>query len=278
MVIADIDYDGLIRVNPTTGARSNLSANTMPAGDPLFSNPVRLAVVPEPVVEAGYSEAVLADTPAGYWRFGDAAPSTVLTDSSVHNHHGTYLGGVTLGAAGALAGDPDTAATYDGSNDQGRVPDANWLDVGNTFTAEGWIKRTSDTKPHELMNKGTGGIQLVEMNAASQNRVLLRRGGVASIAQSTTGAGVPADGAYHHVVATMNGLGSTAKIYIDGNDVTQVLAPGQTMLNTTFPITFGSFGSAPSTPATYDEFALYDAALNPDQVSNHHAAGVGAPH
>ena len=68
---------------------------------------------------------------------------------------------MTLNQPGALVGDPNTAALYDGINDQGRVPDANSLDVGNSFTAEGWIKRSSDAKTHELMNKGTSGIHLV---------------------------------------------------------------------------------------------------------------------
>jgi CSLREA domain-containing protein len=209
--------------------------------------------------------AVLADGADGYWRFGAA------TDSSGNGNNVTFLGGVTLGVPGALGGS-DTAALFDGVNDQARVPDSNSLDVGNSFSAEAWIKRSSAAQTHELMNKGASGIQLVVMNAASQNRVVLRRAGVASIAQSTTG--VAADGRFHHVVATMNGLGSTARIYIDGVDVTQVLAPGQTILNTSFPLTFGSFGSAPSTPATYDEFALYDSALTPAQVQAHYAAGA----
>jgi hypothetical protein len=220
---------------------------------------------------ADYPAAVLDDDPAGYWRFGEPS-GTTMVDSSGHGNTGTYIGGVTLGQPGALAADPNTAALYDGINDQGRVPDSNSLDVGNSFTAEGWIKRSSVAQTHELMNKGASGIQLVVMSAASLNKVVLRRAGVATIAQSTTG--VPANGAYHHVVATMNGLGSTARIYIDGADVTQVLAPGQTILNTAFPLTFGSFGSSPSQPATYDEFALYDTALSLARVQAHHTAGA----
>ncbi len=221
-----------------------------------------------------YASSVLADTPTGYWRFGEPSGTTMLDSSGqLPADNGTYIGGVTLGQPGALAVDPNTAALYDGINDQGRVPDSNSLDVGNSFTAEGWIKRSSTAQSHELMNKGASGIHLVVMSGASLNRVLLRRAGVATIAQSTSG--VPADGRFHHVVATMNGLGSTARIYIDGIDFTQVMAPGQTILNTAFPLTFGSFGSSPSQPATYDEFALYDAALSAARVQAHHAAGIG---
>jgi len=219
-----------------------------------------------------YEVEVLGDGPAGYWRHNEAT-GTFMTDSSGNGNHGTYIGGITLGVPGALAGDPSSeAATYDGINDQGRVPDSATMDVGNSFTAEAWIKRSSATKTHELMNKGGSGIHLVVQSAAAGNKVLLRRAGVASIADSTVG--VPADGNYHHVVATMNGLGSTAKIYIDGVDRTHIIAPGQTILDTAFPMTFGSFGSAPATPAQYDELALYNAALTPAQVLAHYDASL----
>jgi hypothetical protein len=218
-----------------------------------------------------YAQTVLADSPAGYWRFGEPS-GTLLTDSSPNANDGTYIGGVGLGFPDALVNDPNTAARYDGNNDQGRVPDDNTLDVGNSFAAEGWIKRSSTTKTHELMNKGAGGIQLVVMNAGSGNQVWLRRAGVATIARSS--APIFADGAYHHVVATMNGNGSTARIYVDGADSTVTVSPAQTILNTAFPLTFGSFGSAPSTPTDYDEFALYDTALTGADVTAHYAAAT----
>jgi len=220
---------------------------------------------------ADYAETVLADSPAGHWRFGEPS-GTLLTDSSPNGNDGTYIGGVGLGFPDALVNDANTAARYDGSNDQGRVPDDNTLDVGNSFTAEGWIKRSSTTKTHELMNKGASGIQLVVMNAGSANQVWLRRAGVATIARSS--AAILADGAYHHVVATMNGNGSTARIYVDGVDSTVTVSPAQTILNTAFPLTFGSFGSAPATPADYDEFALYDGALTATDVTEHYTAAT----
>jgi hypothetical protein len=43
-------------------------------------------------------------------------------------------------------------------------------------------------------------------------------------------------------------------------------------------MTFVSFGSAPATPANYDERALYDAALPVCDVQDHFAAGLGGPY
>jgi hypothetical protein len=211
---------------------------------------------------------VLANAPVGYWRFGDTAPSTVLTDSSGHANNGTYLNGVTLGQPGAIAG--DTAASFDGVNDTGRVPDANSLDVGDSFSVEGWVKRSSTAKAVELFNKGGNGLQLTVMNAGSGNQVWLRKAGVTTIARSTVG--VPADGAYHHIVATKNGPGS-ALIYVDGVEAGTVQVGGgvQAIQDTTFPLTFGGAGS---TATLFDEFALYDGVLNAAQVAAHHAAGI----
>ena len=154
---------------------------------------------------------MLGDGPAGYWRFGELPGATTMVDSSATPTNGTYLGGVTLGVVpGAIVGDANTAATYDGSNDQGRVPASAALNVGATLSAEAWIKRSSDSKSHELMNKGANGLQLIVLNGPSLNRVWLRRAGVATLAQSTLP--VPADGNYHHVVATVSGAGTTARI------------------------------------------------------------------
>jgi CSLREA domain-containing protein len=219
-----------------------------------------------------YVGTVLAAAPKGYWRFGEGS-GTVQKDSSGNGNNGTYLGGVTLGQPGALVGDPDTASLYDGVNDTSRVPDANSLDVvPGGFSIEGWIKRTGDAKSQELMNKGGRGFQLSVMNAANGNKVFFRKANITTIAQSTNG--IPADGAYHHIVATVNGPGSTAKIYVDGVDVTQVLPAGnvQVIEDTTFPLTFGIAGGM---AANFDEFAVYDQVLTPAEALAHYTAGVG---
>ncbi len=221
-----------------------------------------------------YASVVAADAPAGYWRFGEPSGSTVQLDSSGHGNNGTYLGGVALAQPGALAGNPNTAASYDGVNDTSRIPDASSLDVGPQFTVEGWVRRSSTTKSVELMNKGGNGFQLVVMNAGSGNKVFLRKANITTLAQSTVP--VLADGRYHHIAATINGAGSTARIYVDGVDATDGLPAGaaQVIQDTPFLLTFGI---AASTETKFDEFALYDGVLSGARIAAHHDAGVGAP-
>jgi hypothetical protein len=200
----------------------------------------------------------------GCWRFAEPSGSTIAIDASPNANNGTYLNGVALGVPGAVSG--NTAARLDGVNDSVRVPDSSSLDVGDSFSAEGWIKRSSTASSYELMNKGANGLQLVVMSAASGNQVWLRKAGVSTIVRSSVG--VPAAG-YHHVMVTKNGANS-ARIYIDGVDVTVPVSGVQIVQNTTFPLTFGSAAGA---SADYDEFALYGRALTPAQVATRFSRG-----
>ena len=213
----------------------------------------------------GYADAVLADTPAGYWRFGEPSGLTAL-DSSGNANNGTYTNGPVLGVPGALAGDTNTAVSMDGVNDTVRVPDANSLDVGNTFSAEGWIKRSSTAQTHTMMVKG---FQIVVMNAGSGSQVWLRKPNVSTIARTNVGVGADV---YHYIVVTKNGSGAGAvKIYIDGVSVPVVdVSPAQVIADTTGVLAFGAAGG---NQANFDEFALYDSVLTPEQVAAHFAAG-----
>lgn len=58
------------------------------------------------LLDSPYARAVLADTPLGYWRLGEAAGTTVATDDSGNSHHLRYVNGAAdgLGEAGATVG------------------------------------------------------------------------------------------------------------------------------------------------------------------------------
>lgn len=84
-----------------------------------------------------YRAIVLADGPVAYWRFEESAGATAR-DEVGDAHHGTYLGGASLGAPGILAG--SSAVLLDGASGcvsvgevfrfAGRVP----------FSVEAWVK------------------------------------------------------------------------------------------------------------------------------------------
>ena len=254
-------YTGTVAGDDTINASITIDGSTQSA------TAAKTWITPTGPGPAGCAMSIPATVRVGCWRMGEPS-GTAMLDSSGNANHGTYLGGVTLGQPGALVGDPNTAALYDGVNDFGRVPDSNTLDVGDSFTLEGWIKRSSTAKTHHLYNKGANGLHLVVMNQGAGSQVFLRKTNVTTIARSAGGVGA---GTWHHIVATKNGT-SSAKIYIDGVLDTVAVSPAVTIANTAFPLTFGV---ADSTPAVYDEFALYDTALTAAEVAAHYNAGIG---
>src|SRR3954463_8284562 len=88
---------------------------------------VVLAVFALPAVpasaDAAYPDVVRAGAPVSYWRLGETS-GTVAADQQAPSNPGTYLGGVGLGAPGALVGDPDRAAAFDGIDDEVRLDGA----------------------------------------------------------------------------------------------------------------------------------------------------------
>jgi len=82
---ADNTADGAVfRVDRASGNRTLISSNASPVGAPAFTDIYGVAIVPG----STYSASVLADAPAGYWRFGEPS-GTLLSDSSGHGNSGT---------------------------------------------------------------------------------------------------------------------------------------------------------------------------------------------
>jgi hypothetical protein len=202
-----------------------------------------------------------------YFRLGDPAGSTVACQSAGPSS-GSYLGGASPGQAGALAGDPDTAAAFDGSSGYVSVPANTSLNVGDHFTIEAWVKRASFGGFPVIASKQNGA-WVLEFNPS--NQLVLRRSTVADVATSSTSV---TDTAWHYVVATKDG--ATSRLYIDGVDVTGTVS-NQTMVDNTQPLVIGQSTGSSFFSGTIDEIALYNTALSASQVSAHYQAGASPP-
>jgi hypothetical protein len=86
----------------------------------------------------GYREMMLSDGPFGYWRLGEPS-GTAIADSSPYALHGT-ASGLTLAQPGALANDPDTAASFvPASSSYVAVPQSTYFNTGaGGWTVECW--------------------------------------------------------------------------------------------------------------------------------------------
>lgn len=213
----------------------------------------------------GYSLAVLALDPVAYWRLGEASGTVAVDEMGANN--GTYVNAPTLGAAGLLTGDPNTAVTFDGTTQYATVPDAAALDYGDVFTLAVWARNSVAVTGNEcLINKGLGTGSLY---VTAGNVLTLDKGATARLVASTSSFSVNAP---HFLVATK--AGATVKLYIDGVDVTGVVT-NATMIDTATQLAIGSEQSANSFNGTLDEPAIWNRALTAAEIANLHAIGTG---
>ena len=208
-----------------------------------------------------YSDAILADSPVAYWRLGEAS-GTSAADASGTGHTGTYAA-TTLGVAGALTGDSDTAATFNGStsaiafNVTGGIPTAN-----AARTVESWVKTTSTTAS-DVIGYGT---QTSNQDFALR---ISASGGVSFQSHGPTNAfgGTVNDGSWHLVDLTYDG--TTMKAYIDGAQQGSNYTPGTLATGTgSGRIAVWSAFLA----STLDEVAVYGSALSASQILAHYNA------
>lgn len=145
-------------MNPTRCSRPAKAA-TMAAGILLLV--VLSGIHPQQVRASPYSAAVLQSSPIGYWRLGDQGTTTAL-DASPNHLNGTYFGGVTLGQPGAILGDPDTSASFNGNGNYVEVPPTPLINqLSNNFTVEAWVNmaaggggRVVSTRNHASLGGG----------------------------------------------------------------------------------------------------------------------------
>jgi hypothetical protein len=256
-----VDSDSQITATVPAGATTGPIAVTTPGGTAVGTGDFTVVAGPP-----SYQSTVLTDGPAGYWRLGETSGSAI--DTTGRAAGGTYNGGGARGVPGAIAGDPDGAAGFDGVNDYVSVPDNSFIDVGDVFTYELWVRRgTTRSVTQRLIHKGAGPAAL---GFGTNNKLLLLPGGTGAATTATSTVTVN-DDLWHHVVVTKNG--ADIHIYLDGVDVT-VLGTNTTMTNNATALNIGRA----STSSAYfngqiDELAIYPTALTAQQVAAHHQAG-----
>ena len=234
------------------------------------SDPVTISALP-PGGGTGYSATVLADSPAAYWRLGEAS-GTTAADASGNGRAGSYLNAPTLGQPGALSGDANTAVAFNGTNEYVQVPYAGPLNPA-TFTVEAWAFVTG--------GQGTFRSLVTSRDyAAGNSRGYVLYAGNDNNWQFWTGNGSweVLDGPavtlnqWTHLVASYDG--ATMRLYVNG-----ALASSQGagyLQNAVRPLRVASGNTDGAAnfflPGRVDEVAVYAGALSAARVSAHYAA------
>lgn len=257
------DVGSTLRVAVTA---SNAAGPSAPASS------AQTAIVACSARQSSYS-GVISSTPGlvGYWRLGESS-GTVACDYTAQHDNGTYLGGFSLGGPGALAGDSATAVSLDGASGQVSVPAASSLNVGDTFSIEGWVKRgRSRTGSNEVVASKQNSAWVLMFNGS--DRLTLRQSSVGEVATANVETADTTN--WHYVVATKNG--GLVHLYIDGVDVTGSVS-NRTMVNNSQPLAIGQSTGTAYLKGSVEEVALYNTALAPTKIAEHYNAGLNPNH
>jgi hypothetical protein len=209
-----------------------------------------------------YPQAVLSSPEVrAYWRLGEAS-GAAAADASGHVA-GSYVGGVGLGARGALSGDSDTAGHFDGVDDELQGGDGS-LALAGAGTLEGWffweagvaLARDSTTSAGWILAYDSGG------------RIAYRAGGTAFTTPLATAQ--LRDG-WHHVALAAGG-GATA-FYVDGALVHAGTGAGNAAAVMPWRVMHNGAMTGQFTRGRADDVAVYATPLDASTVRAHFEAG-----
>jgi PKD repeat protein len=249
---------------------------TDPFGNTVSSAETTVEVAAAPVAGSqSYASAVLADGATTQWRLGDRSGAT-----TADSRGGTALtvgSGVGRGVAGALAGDTDTAASFNGSATATLATPAT-APAPNVFTEEAWFQ-TSSTTGGRIMGfanakSGSSSAYDRQVYLDANGRINFGATYFLFFKRTVTSTASYNDGRWHHVAASMGPNGMA--LYVDGK-----LAGSRT--DTTSGLSFKAYFRVGSDKALagastfngrIDEVALYPTVLSAEQVASHHGLGV----
>ena len=210
-------------------------------------------------------------TPSTYPRAADSKGSNT----------GDYENGVTQGVAGAIAGDPNTAARFDGVNDYVQMTGTTGIPVGaSSRSVEAWFK-TSSAARQVLFDYGN-------LNTNQEFGLWVDPGGTTMTAwgwgggndKTFTMPSAVSNGVWHQVVLTWNG--TTLILYIDG----VALAPQTATRDTVMDAHGFGIGAVVNPDDTnsggffngsIDDVSLYTSVLSPATVITHYLLGSAVP-
>ena len=228
-----------------------------------------------------YAAKVLDLSPVAYWRLGETAGPDAV-DASGFENTGKYGGGVTLGVPGAIAGDPDTAGTFDGVDGHVTVPPSvHTFSFWGRLSVELWLKGGPQAPDRYLISHNDAGDTQgfgITTGPTGTLRFFVDLFG----RQLTHDIPFEWDCRWHHVVGVYDG--SRVRLYVDGRErANAFLLFGDA--GSPEPVEIGRFtGGGSAFTGSLDEVAIYREVLTPAQIAAHAAfrspavgCGLGNP-
>lgn len=227
-----------------------------------------------PVISPSYSDLILADSPAGYWRFEETS-GTTAADSSGNGEDLTILE-AALNASAIIAEGGLAASFSGGATSHATLVSGTPIiaDGATSFSLEIWVEIASATSGTQYIMsypEASGGSNGTDFRVTSANvffDVVTAGGGLKTVTHS---GGIPND-TPTHLVLTYDG--ANIRGYYNGVAETPVAqTTGLNAASTEINIgRFGSFGA--HFVGRCDEAAMYTSVLSASQVLAHYNAGI----
>ena len=157
-----------------------------------------------------FGEAVLADSPVGYWRLGDGAGN--VADDRAGTNDGTRFGTITTGAPGAIA-EEDAAMLFDGATGYVRVPNVPGVSLAGDLSIELWVN-VALTERHTVISKGYS--REFELTIERSGHLNFYHGAGGSYQGMQSPVAPIRANTWHHVVVTRSMATKTITYYVDG--------------------------------------------------------------
>jgi Cellulose binding domain/Concanavalin A-like lectin/glucanases superfamily len=223
-----------------------------------------------------------------YWRLGEALASSAMVDDILAirspdtvatRNNGAYGTSPTMGVAGAIAGDPNTAVQFDG---QWPAYATAARQLGGDFSFEFWFKSTQDFSNGSDCTNWWQGAGLIDADywgpandfgiSLCSGKVIAGVGGTPDVSIVTSG--TYNNGAWHQVVFTRTQSSGAMALYVDG--VVAGTATGSVNdLNAQPTLHFGQSARGDNYFAgTLDEVILYNTALAGTTIAGHYQLGT----
>lgn len=256
-----------------TGANNDSAGSyTVDVSNSAGTVPSQAATIAVVGPEATYQATVLRDGPVAYWRLGETAGTTTAADA-MGNHPGTYGAGITLGEAGALDGDDNTAARFAVANQS--FVDVPWSANLNPpqFTFECWAKVTGGSDYRSPMTSRGDGPQKGFIFYATPGNAWEFWTGTGAGWNALGGASVVNDN-WVYLAGTYDG--ATKRFYVNGQ---QVSANQSAFVPNDANVLRIGGGATENPTGNYffegliDEAAVYNKALSPARILTHYLAG-----
>jgi hypothetical protein len=227
--------------------------------------------------EPSYSGAVLADSPAGYWRLDETTGTIAENAATPGTNTGSYGNGGAVGQPSLLANDEGKSWGANGAANGGVTLDGGTTWFTANFTFEGWFYATSGPSQQYLWATTTNAGPYLRLENGTD--VKFFPGGTGPGTTETWTSSWPGLNQPVHVMLTFNTTSHDVKLYING--AAKVAASSGTTTGnvtagwaSTNSIQLGRSNSGLVWTDRFDEVAIYSSVLTSTDASEHYRAGA----